>query len=122
MIERIGNYRILDEIGSGGMAVVYKGTQEALDRTVAIKMVLPNHLASPEHVRRFQAEAKAAARLQHSNIVHIHEVGEFQGQHYFTMEYIEGMSLAVRLARGPIDTAEAVRIEANRPEYGRDKP
>ena len=83
------------------MGVVYKARQKDLDRIVAIKMILASHLASAEHVRRFQTEAQAAARLRHSNIVHIHEVGQCHGQHYFTMEYIEGESLAERIARRP---------------------
>lgn len=104
-----GPYLLLGEIGRGGMGVVYKARQKALDRIVAIKMILASHLASPEHVRRFQAEAKAAARLRHPHIVHIHEVGQVHGQHYFTMQYVEGESLATRLARGPVDAATAVR-------------
>ncbi len=104
-----GAYELLGEIGRGGMGVVYKARQKALDRSVAIKMILPGHLASPEHVRRFQTEAKAAARLQHSNIVHIHEVGELDGQHFFAMEYVEGVSLAGRIEQGPVDIQDAVR-------------
>lgn len=94
-----GTYELLGEIGRGGMGVVYKARQKDLDRVVAIKMILASHLASAEHVRRFQIEARAAARLRHSNIVHIHEVGQCHGQHYFTMEYIEGESLAARIGR-----------------------
>ncbi len=107
-----GQYELLSEIGRGGMGVVYKARQAGLDRTVAIKMILASHLASPEHVRRFQAEAKAAARVQHSGIVHIHEVGQLHGQHYFTMEYIEGESLAQRIAQKPLDLKSAVRLLA----------
>jgi len=107
-----GQYELLEEIGRGGMGVVYRARQAALDRVVAVKMILGAHLASPEHVRRFQAEAKAAARLRHSHIVHIHEVGQLNGQDFFAMEYIEGESLAERLARGPIGPDEAVRLLA----------
>jgi len=105
-----GQYELLEEIGRGGMGVVYRARQAALDREVAVKMILGAHLASPEHVRRFQAEAKAAARLRHSHIVHIHEVGQLNGQDFFAMEYIEGESLAERLARGPLEPGEAVRL------------
>jgi serine/threonine-protein kinase len=105
-----GPYDLLGEIGRGGMGVVYKARQKDLDRVVALKMILASHLASPEHVRRFQVEARAAARLRHSNIVHIHEVGQHHGQHYFTMEYVEGESLAERLAREPLPIEAAVRI------------
>ena len=107
-----GQYELLGEIGRGGMGVVYKARQKDLDRVVALKMILASHLASPEHVRRFQVEARAAARLRHSNIVHIHEVGQQHGQHYFTMEYVEGQSLAERLERGAVPIDAAVRITA----------
>ncbi len=92
-----GGYQLLAEIGRGGMGVVYKARQEDLDRVVALKMILASHLASPEQVRRFQVEARAAAKLRHSHIVPIHEVGQLNGQDYFTMEYIEGQSLAQRI-------------------------
>jgi serine/threonine-protein kinase len=105
-----GNYQLLSEIGRGGMGVVYKARQEDLDRVVAVKMILSSHLASAEQVRRFQAEARSAAKLRHSHIVPIHEVGQCNGQDYFTMEYIEGQSLAQSIAQGPIDVPTAVRI------------
>lgn len=107
-----GAYELLEEIGRGGMGVVYRARQKSLDRLVAIKMILASHLASAEHVRRFQIEARAAASLQHPNIVHIHEVGQVHGQHYFAMEYIDGMSLAERLAKGPMELAAALRLVA----------
>jgi len=107
-----GSYELLEEIGRGGMGVVYRARQKGLDRTVAVKMILAGHLASPEHVRRFQAEAKAAARLRHANIVEIHEVGQLHGRHFFAMEYIDGISLAQRIARGPVDVETAARLIA----------
>ncbi len=85
-----GPYELLEEIGRGGMGVVYKARQKALDRVVAMKMILATHLASPEHIRRFQVEAWAAAHVRHANITQIHDVGQHHGQHFFTMEYIEG--------------------------------
>jgi serine/threonine-protein kinase len=105
-----GPYELLEEIGRGGMGVVYKARQKALDRTVAIKMILATHLASPEHIRRFQVEAWAAARLRHANITQIHDVGQQHGQHYFTMEYVEGESLAQRIARQRLSPDEIVRL------------
>ncbi len=107
-----GPYELIREIGRGGMGVVYEARQKGLDRSVAVKMILAGHLASPELVRRFQAEAKAAARLRHSNIVHIHEVGQCHGQDFFAMEYIDGQSLAERMRHGPIDVSAAVRLLA----------
>ena len=105
-----GPYELLAEIGRGGMGVVYKAKQAGLERTVAVKMILGAHLASPEHVRRFQTEAKAAARVRHPHIVPIHEVGQIYGQDYFAMELIEGESLAERIARGPLGVESAVRL------------
>lgn len=105
-----GPYELLAEVGRGGMGVVYRARQKSLDRTVAIKMILAGRLASPEHVRRFLIEAKAAARLSHPHIVRIHEVGQIHGQHYFAMEHVEGVSLAQRLAVGQLDVDPAVRI------------
>jgi serine/threonine-protein kinase len=107
---RFGCYELLAEIGRGGMGVVYKARQQGLDRLVAVKMILASHLASQEHVRRFQVEAKAAAGLRHAGIVQIHDVGQCHGQHYFTMQYIEGESLAQRIAAGPIEVDAAARL------------
>lgn len=107
-----GPYELIREIGRGGMGVVYEARQKGLNRSVAVKMILAGHLASPELVRRFQAEAKAAARLRHSNIVHIHDVGQFNGQDFFAMEYIEGQSLAEQIKQGPIAINVSVRLVA----------
>jgi serine/threonine-protein kinase len=88
-----GKYRLLGEIGRGGMGVVYKAWQPELDRIVAIKMILSSHLASAVQVERFAAEARTMARLQHPHIVKIHETGQLHGQHYFVMEHIAGPGL-----------------------------
>jgi eukaryotic-like serine/threonine-protein kinase len=107
-----GPYELIREIGRGGMGVVYEARQKGLDRSVAVKMILASNIASADLVRRFQAEAKAAARLRHSHIVHIHEVGQLHGQDFFAMEYIAGPSLAQRIAQGPVDVPTAVRLVA----------
>jgi len=107
-----GAYELVEEIGRGGMGVVYKARQKALERTVALKMILTGHLSSAEHLARFLAEAKTAARVHHPHVVPIHEVGCVHGQHFFAMEYVEGPSLAQRLAEGPIEVADAVRLVA----------
>jgi len=109
---QFGPYELLEEIGRGGMGIVYKAHQTSLDRTVAVKMILGSHVESAEHLRRFQAEARAAARLQHPNIVHIHEVGQLQGRHFFAMEFVEGISLAGRLAERPMEMPDVVRLMA----------
>ncbi len=89
-----GNYELLEELGRGGMGIVYKARQKDLNRVVALKTILSNQFASEDEVRRFYLEAQAAGRLQHANIVAIHEVGQYLGQHYFTMDFIGGGSLA----------------------------
>jgi serine/threonine protein kinase/WD40 repeat protein len=92
-LRQVGEYRILREIGRGGMGIVYEAVQESLDRRVALK-VLPLHsLLGPKHLERFQHEARAAARVSHPNIVPIFGVGEHLGLHYFVMQYIPGQGL-----------------------------
>ena len=90
----VGNYELLEEIARGGMGVIYKARQTTLGRIVAVKMIVAGRLATEEDVQRFLVEAKAVAGLQHPNIVAIHEVGQHEGWHYFSMDYVEGRDLA----------------------------
>jgi serine/threonine protein kinase/Tfp pilus assembly protein PilF len=90
---RLGDFRVLREVGRGGMGIVYEAEQESLGRHVALK-VLPAHaLLDPQRLRRFQREAKAAARLHHTNIVPVYGVGEQDGLHYYVMQFIQGQGL-----------------------------
>jgi len=109
-----GDYEILGELGRGGMGVVYKARQRSLNRIVAIKMMRDARLASAVDRARFRAEAGAAARLKHPNIITVHEVGEHDDQPYLVMEYIPGQSLSQHLAEvGPLPGREAARLLAH---------
>ena len=92
-LERLGDYRILREIGRGGMGVVYEAEQESLGRRVALKVLSAGSLLDPKQVQRFEREAKAAARLHHTNIVPVFGVGREDGHHYFVMQFIAGLGL-----------------------------
>lgn len=90
----LGEYELLEELGRGGMGVVYKAHQIEMGRHVALKMLRSGCLASEEDIQRFYLEARAAGKLKHPSIVRVHQVGEIDGHHYFTMEYIEGDTLS----------------------------
>ena len=96
-LERLGDYRILGEIGRGGMGVVYEAEQVSLGRRVALKILSAGSLQDQKQVRRFEREARAAARLHHTNIVPVFGVGCHEGHHYFVMQFIAGLSLDVVL-------------------------
>ena len=96
-LQRLGDYRVLREIGRGGMGVVYEAEQESLGRRVALKVLSASSLLDPKQVKRFEREAKAAARLHHTNIVPVFGVGRQEGHHYFVMQFIAGLGLDVVL-------------------------
>lgn len=106
----IGDFELLAELGRGGMGVVFKARQKSLDRLVAIKIILGNQLASPEQLRRFAVEARAAAQVQHPHVVSIFETGRANGQPYLAMRYVDGVDLATLLAGGRLDREQAVRL------------
>src|SRR5207253_5809058 len=93
VIERIGNCRILEEIGSGGMAVIYKAVQESLNRTVAIKALKTSVAKESQFAIRFEREALSIAALQHENIIHIYDFQKIGGALFIVMEYVEGIDL-----------------------------
>src|SRR4051794_35562192 len=92
-LEQLGDYRIIREIGRGGMAIVYEAEQQSLGRHVALKVLLGHSRLGPEQTTRFQREARAAARLHHTNIVPVYGVGEHDGVHYYVMQFIPGQAL-----------------------------
>ncbi len=106
----VPGYEVLGELGRGGMGVVYRARHLALGRTVALKMILAGQLAGEAEVRRFHAEAQAAAALDHPGIVPVFEVGRHDGHHYLAMAFVDGPSLAARLQAGPLPQREAAGL------------
>lgn len=106
----VPGYEILGELGRGGMGIVYAARQLGLNRTVALKMILNGSHAGPKLLARFRAEAAAIARLQHPNIVQIHDVGEAAGRPYFVLEFVTGGSLAQHLKSKPQPVRPAAQL------------
>ena len=120
----IGDYELLEEVGHGGMGVVFKARQNRLERVVAIKVLRAGWLAKAGELARFRSEAKALAGLHHPNIVAVHEVGEHDGQPYFSMEFVAGRTLE-EIARGhplpPSRAAQYVRRIAEAIQYAHEQ-
>jgi WD40 repeat protein/tRNA A-37 threonylcarbamoyl transferase component Bud32 len=105
-----GDFELLQELGQGGMGIVYKARQKKLNRIVALKMIRGGNWASNEELQRFYLEAEATAQLEHPGIVPLYEFGEQDGQHFFSMGLVEGGSLATRLRDGPLPQRQAATL------------
>jgi serine/threonine-protein kinase len=119
----VRGYEILGELGRGGMGVVYKARQVGLDRLVALKMILAGAHARAKDLDRFRAEAQAVARFQHPNIVQIYEVGDADGLPYFSLEFVDGGTLAAKVRRepqAPKYAAETTEALARAMQYAHD--
>jgi serine/threonine protein kinase len=108
--QTVGPYRILEQLGQGGMATVFKAYHASLDRYVAIKVLHPAFREDPSFAARFTREARVVAKLEHPHIVPIYDYSEYEGQPYLVMKFIEGETLKARLVRGPLSADEAVRV------------
>jgi serine/threonine-protein kinase len=117
VLDRIGNCRIIEEIASGGMAVVYKAVQESLNRTVAVKALKTSVAAEQQFATRFEREALSLAQLQHENIVHVYDFHRERGALFIVMEYVEGIDLydlLDRCGRLPVDVAAIIAMQVAR--------
>ena len=115
MVDRIGNCRILGEIGSGGMAVVYRAVQEPLGREVAIKSLKPSIAVDSGFAKRFEREAHFMASLQHENILHVYDFIKDRGTMHIIMEFVQGIDLYDLLEitpRLPVDVASIIALQA----------
>lgn len=115
----IPGYEVLGVLGRGGMGIVYKARHKKLKRLAALKMILAGAHAGPGDLERFRLESEAIARVQHPNIVQIHEVGDFDGKPYFALEYVDGGSLREKLAGRPCRRAR--QPSSPQPSRGRSR-
>src|SRR5271155_2879390 len=104
--QTLGHYRILEQLGAGGMGIVYKAVDTHLDRFVAIKVLPPEKIADAERKRRFVQEAKAASALNHPNIITIHDISSDNDLDFIAMEYVPGRALNQMIARRGLPLAE----------------
>ena len=108
-MKKIGKFEIIEQIGKGGMGVVYKARDPLIDREVAIKVILERALEIPEAKERFYREARSAGKLSHENITIVHEVGEFDGNPYIVMEYLKGTELSKIISdKQPVDLKQKI--------------
>jgi eukaryotic-like serine/threonine-protein kinase len=107
--EPFGDFELLEVLGRGGMGVVYRARQISLNRIVAVKMILAGQLASEDDIRRFESEAQAAAKMDHPSIVTIHQIGQVDNHHFFSMDYVDGPNLAELCRHGRLESHRAAR-------------
>ena len=108
--QNVGHYRILELLGAGGMGAVYLADDTRLNRKIALKVLPPYFTSSPERVRRFEQEARAASALNHPNIITIHEIGQLNGSNFIITEFVKGETLRHKLSNGQLSVGQAVEI------------